>query len=206
MDARQPVENPRRIMVVGDDADERRALETILGGAGFDVACAPDDLWALRDARKRTPDAILIDFPQSDAKARDLCRQFKTDPRTSAVPLICICDRQDPEARVKGIAAGCVDSITRPYPDQEVLQRVRTYIRLFHLERQLAAQDTLDATCHNGVEIGDRLRFEQMIANLSAHFINMPPERLDTEIEGPCTCCWSFSRSIVRVAPHPAWQ
>ncbi len=183
MEAPQPVENPRRIMVVGDDADERRALETILGGAGFDVACAPDDLWALRDARKRRPDAILIDFQQSDAKARDLCRQFKTDPRTSAVPLICICDRQDPEARVKGLAAGCVDSITRPCSDQEVLQRVRTYIRLFHLERQLAAQDTLDAACHNGVEIGDRLRFEQMIANLSARFINMPPERLDTEIE-----------------------
>ena len=28
-------------MVVGDDADERRALETILGGGGFDVTCSP---------------------------------------------------------------------------------------------------------------------------------------------------------------------
>ena len=170
-------------MVVGDDADERRALETILGGGGFDVTCSPDPLWALRSARKRVPDAILLDFQHSDWKALDLCRQLKTDPCTRAVPLICICNRQDPDARVRGLAAGCVDSITRPYPDREVLQRVRTYVRLFRLERRLAAQDTPDAACHDGVDIGDRLRFEQMIANLSARFINMPPERLDTQIE-----------------------
>jgi PAS domain S-box-containing protein len=33
------------------------------------------------------------------------------------------------------------------------------------------------------VAIGDRLRFEQMISDLSARFINLPPSRLDSEIE-----------------------
>jgi PAS domain S-box-containing protein len=183
LDVRRSAENEARILIAGDDADERLALERILRGGGFDVACSPDGLWALRSARQSPPDAILIDFQQSDLKALDLCRQFKTDPRTSAVPLICICNRQDPEARVRGFAAGCVDSITRPYPDQEVLQRVRTYVRLSRLERHLAEQVSADAAVHNGVEIGERLRFEQMMANLSARFINMPPERLDSEIE-----------------------
>jgi formate hydrogenlyase transcriptional activator len=35
----------------------------------------------------------------------------------------------------------------------------------------------------NSTEINERLRFEQMISDLSARFINMPPERLDDEIE-----------------------
>jgi PAS domain S-box-containing protein len=36
---------------------------------------------------------------------------------------------------------------------------------------------------NNVTDIGNRLRFEQMISNLSAHFINLPPEKLDGEIE-----------------------
>ena len=177
------VEHPGRILVIGDDADERRALEAILTGGGFEVIRSIDGLRAPKYVPTSAPDAALLAFRQFDGKARDLCRHFKTDPRTSVMPLICICDRQDPEARVQGLATGCVDSITKPYPDQEVLQRVRTYVRLFRLERRLAAQDTPDAACHDHVDIGDRLRFEQMIADLSARFINMPPERLDTEIE-----------------------
>jgi formate hydrogenlyase transcriptional activator len=35
----------------------------------------------------------------------------------------------------------------------------------------------------NSTEINERLRFEQMISDLSARFINLPPERLDSEIE-----------------------
>jgi PAS domain S-box-containing protein len=183
LDDPKPTDHAGRIIVVGDDADEQRALEAILRGGGFDVASAHDGLWALRNARQRTPDTILLDFHQFGPDALDLCRQLKSDPLTSVVPLICICDRQDPEARVKGLAAGCVDSITRPYPGQEVLQRVRTYIRLSRLEQRPTRKDGADTLCHDDVEIGDRLRFEQMIANLSAHFINIPSERLDDEIE-----------------------
>lgn len=32
-------------------------------------------------------------------------------------------------------------------------------------------------------DLEDRLRFEQMISDLSARFINLPPEKLDDEIE-----------------------
>ena len=182
MDALQSDDNHARIMVVDDDPDERQALETILSDGGFGVTSASDGLSALRSARKNTPDAILVGVHLHNFKALDLCRQFKANPRTSAAPLICICDRQDPESRVRGLAAGCVDSISRPYPAEEVLLLVRTHIRLSRLERHLAGQEA-SAAGFKGVEFGERLRFEQMISNLSARFINMPSDQLDKEIE-----------------------
>ena len=153
----QSAEMPTHIMVVGDDPHERQALEAILRGGGFDVTCPPDGLWALRDARGRRPDAILLSFQQSGAEPLDLCRQFKADPRTKTIPLICICDRQDPASRIKGLAAGCVDSITKPYPDQEVLRRVGTYVRLSRLERDLAAKAPIDFAGDDEVERRRRL-------------------------------------------------
>lgn len=38
-------------------------------------------------------------------------------------------------------------------------------------------------TRHHNAYIDQRLRFEQMISELSARFINVPPEWLDNEIE-----------------------
>ncbi len=50
-------------------------------------------------------------------------------------------------------------------------------------QRSAKAQSDIILNDKNGVDISDRLRFEQMISDLSARFINVSPERLDDEIE-----------------------
>ncbi|MBS1225741.1 MAG: nreB 2, partial [Proteobacteria bacterium] len=37
-------------------------------------------------------------------------------------------------------------------------------------------------------ELEDRLRFETLLAELSARFVNLPPERVDREIEDALRC------------------
>jgi len=53
------------------------------------------------------------------------------------------------------------------------------------MDRQRSAKTQRDIILNdeNDVDVSDRLRFEQMISDLSARFINVSPERLDKEIE-----------------------
>jgi len=50
-------------------------------------------------------------------------------------------------------------------------------------QRSVKPQSDIILDDQNDADIGDRLRFEQMISNLSARFINVPDARLDDEIE-----------------------
>ncbi|MFZ0241121.1 MAG: hypothetical protein WAL90_05680 [Desulfobacterales bacterium] len=60
-------------------------------------------------------------------------------------------------------------------------------------------------------EISDRLRFEQMISDLSARFIHPPTERLDDEIEHALKMVLEFSQvdrcGLLHVLPDKeAWE
>jgi PAS domain S-box-containing protein len=62
------------------------------------------------------------------------------------------------------------------------------------MDRQRSAK-TRSGIIHNDnndVDISDRLQFEQMISDLSAHFINVPPEQLDSEIENALNMVLEF--------------
>ena len=37
-------------------------------------------------------------------------------------------------------------------------------------------------------ELADRLRFEALLADLSAHLVNLPPDQVDQEIESALSC------------------
>jgi len=50
-------------------------------------------------------------------------------------------------------------------------------------QRSAKAEGRIILNDKNDVDIGDRLRFEQMLSDLSARFINLPPDQLDSEIE-----------------------
>jgi len=62
------------------------------------------------------------------------------------------------------------------------------------MDRQGSAKNQGDIILNdnNDVDIGDRLRFEQIISDLSARFINLPPEQLDSEIENALNMVLEF--------------
>ena len=71
--------------------------------------------------------------------------------------------------------------------------------------------DKTDDILNEGAGVWDRLRFEQMISNLSARFINLSPERLDTEIELSLKMVLEFFQvdrcGLLRIMPDKdAWE
>jgi PAS domain S-box-containing protein len=194
-----------RLLVIDDPGEERQALAAILAG-GYAADWATEGGEALERARQRPLDLILIGLRGPDLPGLDTCRRLKQDPRTQAIPVVFLCQVNDGRAQVESRAAGGLDCLLYPYQADRVLARVQAHIafsrRQHHPERfverraaelQQANAELAEANRRLGREIeqrrqaeadlGDRLRFERMLFDLSARFINVPGERLDREIE-----------------------
>lgn len=77
------------ILVVDDDDAIREvaqmALE-IVGGFDIRTASSGSEAWEL--ARARVPDAVLLDVMMPGMDGPSLLALFRSDPRTSAIPII----------------------------------------------------------------------------------------------------------------------
>ena len=115
-----------RILVVDDEPQILRALQTGLRGAGYEVDAAATGREALTAAAVRPPDAVILDLVLPDMRGTDVCRE----PRTwSAVPVIVLSVVGDEDEKVAALDAGADDYVTKPFGLDELLARLRAALR-----------------------------------------------------------------------------
>ncbi len=199
MDDAQEATGAGNILVVDDDLSARQTLSQLLERDGCEVRCAPSGQTAMLFAREEPPDLVLLDIRLPDVDGFEICRRLKEDPRTRAVPVVFLSALEEAEDKVKGFAAGGVDYITKPFHAEEVLVRVRTHVALHRMqsglgrlvdERTAALQvaneqlrQHIEALNRSEKDLQDRLRFEVLLSDLSAGFVNVPADQVDREIE-----------------------
>jgi two-component system OmpR family response regulator len=116
-----------RALVVEDEQDLAEALARILALEGWDCQVASDGRTAIRLAKERPPDVVVLDVMLPDMSGLQVLRQLQ-----SASPAICVLfltARDSLEDRVAGIAAGADDYLTKPFAMEELLARLRALIR-----------------------------------------------------------------------------
>ena len=115
-----------RVLVVDDEPQILRALQTSLRGAGYDVATAADAESALALAAAHPPDAVILDLVLPDARGTDVCRELR---RWSTAPILVLSAVEDEEEKVAALDAGADDYVTKPFGVEELLARVRAALR-----------------------------------------------------------------------------
>ncbi|MFA5530587.1 MAG: response regulator, partial [Thiohalomonadaceae bacterium] len=125
------------ILIVDDTPGSLDLLNNLLSGAGYVVRAAQDGRMALRSARARPPDLMLLDIRMPHMDGYELCRLLKQDPATRDIPVIFLSALRETVDMVKGFAVGAVDYIAKPFQPDEVLARVKTHVELYQLQTQL---------------------------------------------------------------------
>jgi diguanylate cyclase (GGDEF)-like protein len=102
-----------------------------------------------REAIKRadshiSPDLILLDVVMPEMDGWDVCRKLKANPRTEGIPIIFVTSRDEVVDEAKGLAAGAVDYITKPFSPEIVRARVRTHLTLKSQADTLASLSVID--------------------------------------------------------------
>ena len=118
-----------RVLVVDDDADINAALRESLELAGYDVAGALNGMDALAEVSRQCPDLVLLDQMLPDLDGAEVCRRLRSAPESKRVPIMFLTARAGEEARVRGLALGADDYVTKPFSMQELLLRIRAVLR-----------------------------------------------------------------------------
>jgi CheY-like chemotaxis protein len=77
-----------KILLVEDSKFLRLATERALARAGYDMSSAADGEEALRLAREKMPDLILLDMLLPKMSGPDVLKALKTDPETKSIPVV----------------------------------------------------------------------------------------------------------------------
>jgi len=115
-----------RVLVVDDEPQILRALQTSLRGAGYEVDTAATAEQALTAAAVRPPEAVIVDLVLPDGRGTDVVRELRT---WTTVPVIVLSVVGDEHEKVAALDAGADDYVTKPFGVDELLARLRAALR-----------------------------------------------------------------------------
>ncbi|MGB8293839.1 MAG: PAS domain S-box protein [Polyangia bacterium] len=126
------------VLVVDDAPESLRLLGAILKRGGLVPRPVTSGKLALEAASADPPDLVLLDIRMPEMSGVELCRQFKQNQRLRDVPVIFISALQGVDDKVEAFRAGGVDYLCKPFQEQEVMERIKTHLRLSRLHANLA--------------------------------------------------------------------
>ena len=126
----QPVTRQPTILLVEDDDDTRRVYSVMLVHSGFLVVEAATGGEAVERALADVPDLILMDMNLPMFDGWEAARRIKSNPRTSAAPLIAFSALIDSIADLRSGNTPFDGFIAKPVNPSELVRRVAAYLKL----------------------------------------------------------------------------
>ncbi len=115
-----------RILVAEDDPKQADLIRRYLEREGHAVAVVHDGRSAIDEARRRSPDLVVLDVMMPRVDGLDVCRILRYE---SDVPIVMLTARSTEDDMLLGLDLGADDYITKPYSPRELVARVRTILR-----------------------------------------------------------------------------
>ena len=130
--------DPARILVVDDTAQNVKLLADVLVARGYAVSTASSGKEALEKVATDAPDLVLLDVVMPEMSGYEVCKTLRADPATARLPVVMVTALDPSQERVKGIDAGADDFLTKPINQPELIARVRSLLRVKQLWDELA--------------------------------------------------------------------
>jgi two-component system KDP operon response regulator KdpE len=146
-----------RVLVVDDEPQFLRALQTNLRGAGYEVATAATAAEATSTAALQPPDAIILDLVLPDGLGTEVTRELRT---WTDVPIVVVSAVGDEDEKIGALDAGADDYVTKPFAIGELLARLRAVLR------------------RAGSPGEPRLEIGELVIDLDKHAVSMAGERV----------------------------
>ena len=126
-----------KLLLVDDTPENLELLTYMLEPQGYTLCTAHDGPSALEKVGSERPDLIVLDVMMPGMDGFQVCEQLKSDPQTADIPVIFLSALHSNQWKIKGLQAGSVDCVSKPFERNEVLARVGTHLRLRAAQREL---------------------------------------------------------------------
>jgi putative two-component system response regulator len=147
----------KQIMVVDDNLANLKNLQLQLSDV-FQVILAKSGMQAIQICQVNQPDLILLDIDMPGIDGFETLHRFKKNPALSSIPVIFLTANHDSVMEARGLEAGAVDFVTKPFDKTILMHRIELHLRLSEY------QHNLEHTVHE-LEDSIVLSFSEMIEN-----------------------------------------
>jgi PAS domain S-box-containing protein len=147
------------ILIVDDEANGRTLLQGILQHEPYRLVLAANGTEAMELALKHRPDVVLLDVMMPQISGFTVCQQLRRHAQLRHVPILLLTALDDRASKLRGLAAGADDFLTRPIDPTELKTRLRTITRLNRFRRMFeerARYEHLVEMAPNGIAVVDR--------------------------------------------------
>ena len=117
---------PTRVLVCDDEPQILRALRVILRDAGYEAVTAASGEEALDLAAVKPPAAAILDLMLPDIDGVEVTKRLR---EWSEMPIIVLSAVGEEEAKVRALAAGADDYVTKPFGPPELVARLEAVLR-----------------------------------------------------------------------------
>lgn len=125
------------ILIVEDDPSIRKLVRVNLAKRGYKVSEAGDSHQAITLFQEVPVDLVLLDLLLPGLSGVDVCSWIRA---RSDVPIIILSARAEEDLKVAALDAGADDYVTKPFGQEELLARVRAFLRRSYIS--VKANDT----------------------------------------------------------------
>ncbi len=115
------------VLVVEDDAQINELVGAYVQIAGFGYRAAFDGATALTAVRTRLPALIILDLMLPDTDGFEIAKQLKRDDTTASVPILMLTALDRAEQRQRGMDAGAVKYMTKPFDPDRLIDAIRSH-------------------------------------------------------------------------------
>jgi two-component system KDP operon response regulator KdpE len=176
------VTEPARVLLVDDELSIQRTLAPLLRSRGYDVEVAGAGGDALKIIAQHPPDLVILDLGLPDLEGTEVCRRIRASAK---MPIIILSARGSEPDKVAALDLGADDYVTKPFGPEELLARVRVWLRRVGSDERTdrgrvgVADLTIDFDRHRVVRGEDEIRLTPKEFELLA-FMARNPDRVLT--------------------------
>lgn len=116
-----------RIMVVEDDPNTRKLMETVLVQSGYEPVSAVDGIEALELLDAKHIDLIVLDVMMPRMDGYELTRELRA--AGNSIPILMVTARETASDKKAGFISGTDDYMVKPVDEEEMLLRIAALLR-----------------------------------------------------------------------------
>jgi DNA-binding response OmpR family regulator len=117
-----------KTLVIDDEAPIRLLCRVNLEAEGIEVVEAAEGQTGIELAKQERPDAILLDVMMPGLDGWAVAENLLSNEATRAIPIIFLTARADLRDRVRGLDAGGLDYVTKPFNPVDLAVLVRSVV------------------------------------------------------------------------------
>jgi len=119
----------KKILLVDDSRTVLLMHQLLLADRGYELLTARDGEEGLEKALSTRPDLIFLDVLMPGMDGFETCQALRAHETTRDIPIIMVTTSGEPQNIQRGFDSGCTDYITKPFNDNELLDKLERYLQ-----------------------------------------------------------------------------